>query len=188
MTRAIIFVDGENLTFRYQDMATNGSFTPEQYVVHEPNVFAWTPAVFSRMSVQPIRVNYYTAAVGDPSKLEGFANAIAKQRVPTNGIGLGYIELTPYVKPKDSQGRKTRVVDIAITKDLMRAALTTDIDAIVLMTGDGDFAQVVADVANNTSKQIFVAALSSGLSSELKRVGDGFQYLDAAFFSNAKLV
>ncbi len=69
-----------------------------------------------------------------------------------------------------------------ITIDVMRAALTMPIDGIFLLSGDGDYLQLVREVARS-SKQIYVGAFSSGLSEPLKTSVESFVDLDPMFFS-----
>lgn len=63
----------------------------------------------------------------------------------------------------------------------MRAALSTPVDVICLISGDGDYLPLIQEVTR-TGKRIYVAALSSGLNPQLIRSVDSFLNLDPLFF------
>ena len=68
--RSILFVDGENLTMRFQDMV-NAGFTPHEEVLHTPDVFVWHREFTRYHQLQRvIRVCYYTSLVGDDVALK----------------------------------------------------------------------------------------------------------------------
>ena len=64
---------------------------------------------------------------------------------------------------------------------MMRFAHNPGIDHIVLVSGDGDYLPLLAEVMR-LGKQVYVAALSSGLNGALRHSVDEFLNLDEVFF------
>jgi hypothetical protein len=71
--RWMLFVDGENLTMRAQDLAQQRDITLKPGKTYEPNVFIWLPGIPGRflsgirdMNLQPqaVRAYYYTSTTG----------------------------------------------------------------------------------------------------------------------------
>jgi uncharacterized LabA/DUF88 family protein len=75
------------------------------------------------------------------------------------------------------------VVDVTITMDVMRAALSMPIDGIFLLTGDGDYLPLVREITRSTSKQVYVGAFSTGLAREFRSCVETFVDLDTLFFT-----
>src|SRR5439155_273362 len=75
--RTLAFLDGENLTCRYQDIVTNGR-QPRKEVVHHPDSFVWHPGMTTWSYLDVIRVAYYTSIVGDEVALADLETKISK--------------------------------------------------------------------------------------------------------------
>jgi uncharacterized LabA/DUF88 family protein len=187
--KVITFVDGENIVFRYQSMRDAGWVPRTPELAHEPDCFLWLPAMSTHLKMNVVRVNYYTSVVGDDKRLAEVAEKISNVRYhwqagfPGATMDAGHGQLIPRIHKKAKQRHKSRAVDIHITMDLMRAALTMPIDAVCIVSGDGDYLQLVNDVVRGSSKQVIVAAFSDGLAEPLKSCADGFVDLDPMFFS-----
>ncbi len=180
----IAFVDGENLTLRYQEMLACGR-VPHDEVVHEKDSFVWVPTITRWTRMNLIRVLYYTSVVGDDDKVAGVVSKIGQTQFMSVGEGVvGTATLIPRVHKKPSNTKKSKVVDVDLTIDVMRAALSMPIDGILLLSGDGDYLQLVKEVTRS-SKQIYVGALSSGLASGLRNNVENFIDLDGFFFRDA---
>jgi uncharacterized LabA/DUF88 family protein len=182
--RILAFIDGENLTARYQQMLKDGRepLSEGERVIHERDSFVWVPTLTRWSVMDVIRVTYYTSVVGDDDKVARISRLIGQTRFSCyDSRHLGSAQLIPRVHKRSAKSNKTKVVDVDITIDVMRAATTTDIDGIFLVSGDGDYAQLVREVAR-TSKQIYVGALSSGLSESLRIGVEQFIGLDDMFF------
>jgi len=183
--RMMVFVDGENLVARYQAMLDSGR-KPSHEVHHRPNVYVWSPgAVWPGMSVV-LRATYYTYAVGSEEIVLEIANEIrALTYVQYNPPGhhlaprLGDT-LYPKVLRKVKNSRNAKGVDIQLTVDVLSNAYQNNLDVVYLITGDGDYAPLIAE-CQRQGKQVFVAALSSGLNQSLKVVADRFIDLDNYF-------
>jgi hypothetical protein len=70
--RSMLFVDGENITMRYQETLNSGR-EPREGVKHLPDTYVWIGYVthgpyFGLPNV--VRVHYYTSVTGDHDKIE----------------------------------------------------------------------------------------------------------------------
>jgi uncharacterized LabA/DUF88 family protein len=172
-----MFIDGENLLFRYQAMLAEGK-RPRNEVVHRPDEFVWSPHVFDHTGFDFVRATYYTSVVGDTDKLTALTGFIKAQGVRRGGI---YPLLHVCVFKKDAKAQKTRSVDINITIDALRHAFHNDADEFTFITGDSDFVLLVEAVMRE-GKYVRVMALSSGLLPRLQHAADNFWPLDDFFF------
>ena len=180
--RSILFVDGENLVFRYQDMVASGR-TPAQKVIHIPDVFVWHPDVLSWHGLGSVfRVAYYTSVVGDDQRVSDMSKAIAANTFssPTD-LGGTNGQLVPVVFKKPARSQKSRNVDIQIVIDVMRYAFTDEVDRVYIASGDGDYIPLLTEVMPR-GKQVEVLAFSSGLNDRLPYSVDRFELLDTPFF------
>ncbi|MBK8964293.1 MAG: NYN domain-containing protein [Candidatus Competibacteraceae bacterium] len=138
-----MFADGENLTFRYQEMLAAGKI-PRQDTVHVVDTFVWNSRL-TRSNYEAldnvIRVHYYTSATGDHDKIAALQEQLSQQKfVSPIGGSFHYGQVVPLVFKKLAQSKKTRNVDIQIVIDIMRYAFTDAIERIYLASGDGDYA------------------------------------------------
>ena len=180
--RSILFIDGENLVMRYQEMSASGKL-PDSRVVHIPDVFVWHPNVISWHALRKvIRVVYYTSVVGDEVRVKETKRAIAANTYFSDADdGRMHGQIVPVVFKKPSRSQKTRNVDIQVVIDVMRYAFTDEIDRVYLASGDGDYIPLLAEVMRR-GKQVEVLALSSGLNDQLPYSVDRFLSLDTVFF------
>jgi uncharacterized LabA/DUF88 family protein len=180
---AIAFVDGENLVCRYQEMAATRKRRSE--VSHFQDAVVWSPQITLWTYMDLIRVNYYTSVVGTDEKVRAIEQEIASItyscRVSDAGLA-GSAKLIPRVHKRLANSRKSKVVDVDITLDVMRTALETQVGAIFLLSGDGDYLPLVREVARRTAKQVWLGAFSSGLSEPLRDNVEAFVQLDSMFF------
>jgi uncharacterized LabA/DUF88 family protein len=183
--RSMLFIDGENLVMRFQDLLSAGR-RPRAEVTHIPDVFVWNPNLMSWFGLgSVIRVSYYTSVVGDDPRVVEARKAIAAQRFTSstdNGAVNG--QLVPVVFKKPARSQKTRNVDIQVVIDVMRYAFTDEIDRIYIASGDGDYLPLLTEVMRR-GKQVEVLAFSSGLNEALPYSVDQFNLLDGVFFESA---
>lgn len=183
--KAQVFVDGENLVMRYQAMVTAGE-KPKKGVIHVQDSFIWHANVttWSCMDIQ--RVTYYTSTTGDQAKLNELKTKIASTQFEfhyENGedVPAGSAQLLPRVFHKTTKKLKTRNVDINIAVDMMRAAHTSSVELLLLLSGDGDYLPVIEECMRN-GKSVWVCSFSSGLNSNLPVSVDLYETLDDVFF------
>jgi uncharacterized LabA/DUF88 family protein len=183
----MVFIDGENLVARYQGMLKDGR-TPLPEVRHRKDVYTWSQgAVWPGMSVV-LRATYYTYAVGSDEVILEAANEIrtltfAQYNPPGHHLSprLGDA-LYPKVLKKIKDARNPKGVDIQLTVDVLSNTYQNNLDVVYLVAGDGDYAPLIAE-CQRQGKQVFVAALSSGLNPSLKVIADRFIDLDNYFVS-----
>jgi uncharacterized LabA/DUF88 family protein len=186
LPRSILFVDGENLCMRYQEMLAAGS-SPRPGVVHLPDTFVWHSRMTRTDNFQLckiVRVCYYTSVVGDEPQVVEVKQQLSQIDFESRGDdGSMGGRIVPVVYKKPAKSRKTRNVDIQIVIDIMRFAFTDEIDRVYLASGDGDYLPLVQEVMRR-GKQVELLAFSSGLNGSLRYSVDNFYSLDDVFFSN----
>jgi uncharacterized LabA/DUF88 family protein len=181
LKKVVAFMDGENLVGRFQDMVTLGA-TPKSDVVHDQDSFVWHNDMTRWSDLDVIRVSYYTSVVGDEAKVAAVESKIGSTYFECRSANMiGRAKLIPRVHKKAAKSNKTKVVDVDITMDVMRATLTMPVDAIFLASGDRDYLPLLREVAKS-SKQVYLAAFSSGLGSGLRSSVEEFVDLDKIFF------
>ncbi len=182
--RTIVFVDGENLVFRFQDQLKAGRIAAPD-VVHEPDCFVWHPQITRVSAFGLFRVCYYTSVVGSDERLMEIRQKLSAitYNATTTGLGTAITgQVVPLVFKKLQQSRKTRVVDIHLIIDVLKYAHLNAIELIYLVSGDGDYLPLVNEVMRQ-GKQVYIGALSSGLATELRYSCDEFFDLDKFFFT-----
>ena len=180
--RTILFVDGENLVFRYQDEIKAGQVAADG-VVHEPDCFVWHPGITSVSEFGLFRVCYYTSVVGTDERVEEVKRKLASiifRAIPPGGGQLTG-QIVPIVFKKLQKSNKTRVVDIQLIIDVLKYAHSNAADLIYLVSGDKDYLPLITEVMRQ-GKQVYIGALSSGLAKPLTYSCDEFFNLDKFFF------
>jgi uncharacterized LabA/DUF88 family protein len=186
--RMMAFVDGENLTIRYEKSMAKGRQTHPQ-VSYKKNAYVWAEdAIFPDWN-QIVRATYYTSCQGDSNCLTTISQDISKLKfqqfsnayIPWLSERLGN-NLRAKVFKKPSQER-SKGVDIQITIDILTNTFNNNLDTVFIVSGDGDYAPVLEEVIRH-GKRVYVAALSSGLNRKMVDLADKFYDLDAVFFAN----
>jgi hypothetical protein len=182
MPRLMAFIDGENVVARYQTLIRTGR-RPHPKIVHVPDEFAWSPHLVLPGLMEPIRAYYYTSVIGDADRVREVEALIRAQLFCPNesqSAVKAYLYPRVFKKPKKSQ--KTTTVDIQLTVDALSHTFQNDLDAVLLITGDGDYVSLARQIVAR-GKRLFVAAFSVGLSTPLQASSDQFMDLDPAFVS-----
>ena|SRR3990167_153455 len=183
LVKSAMLVDGENLVFRYQSMVKDG-FKPRESVEHICDKLVWADGIERLWTTDFYRVSYYTSCVGDSLAIDGLKKRISNIGFELSGSQQSYfgkINLSPHVYKKEKSSNKTRLVDINICIDAMRYACSTNTDVIAILSGDGDFAELVKELQRH-GKKVCIGAFSSGLAEELTYLPDSFISLDKTFF------
>jgi len=189
--RVMFFIDGENLVLRYQDMLEEG-YEPLNAIKHEKDVYVWHTDVIRSADVgNIIRVNYYTSAQGDETRIVSLSKDIKKIEYVYNGppVGTGGSfggiqheqfkgHIFPHVFKKEAKETRSRLVDISITIDMLHYASRQILDAVYLVSGDGDFIPLIKEVMRR-GVRVYLMALSSGLNPKLPISGDEFECVDS---------
>ncbi len=173
----MVFVDGENLVFRFQEMLKQG-FRPVNEVVHEPDVFVWLPW-FTQIGLhhEILRVNYYTYVVGDNKRIENVGNIIRRQTFSRHEASLLPNALTPCIFKKENKSRSVKGVDIKLSVDMLSHVFRGNVDSVLLLSGDGDYVPLLEEV-RRAGVLVFVSAFSSGFNSALRDCADTVFILD----------
>lgn len=195
--RLMIFVDGENLVFRYQHMISHKDrprIPVKNSILHKPNVYIWHDNFsFDQRLHEIIRATYYTSAFGDDNKIKEAKDDIRKLTFKTHLNSTLPRTFTPHVFKKNKKNNKndsdsdnsyivkSKGVDIQLTVDILNHVHSNNVDTVLLLSGDGDFLPVISEV-QRCGKQCWVYAFSEGLSPELQYVPDKFICLDSTFF------
>jgi uncharacterized LabA/DUF88 family protein len=182
-TKIIGFIDGENLVSRYQDMLKDGR-VPNDEVIHIHDVLVWAPRCTANFYVDIARISFYQTVVGDYDKLNSVKESIrsVSYKYDESEDAEGHGILQPRVFKKQSRSAKTKSVDINLTVDVMRHALSSTFEGVQIFSGDGDYLPLVEEVGRH-GIQVWIYAFSKGLSKDLKNSADHFIDLDEYFFS-----
>lgn len=175
----MVLADGENLVCRFQELAATRN--PLQDVIHIPGVFVWRPSLAITIAWSPVRVNYYTSMVASDEKI-----AEIEGRISTTSVARyreASIQICPRIFKKESRSRKTKLVDMSICIDALRHSYHGHVEAILLLSGDGDYLPLIREVMRNGT-EMWLGAFSSGLDPKLSTAVDRFIDLDQQFFSS----
>jgi uncharacterized LabA/DUF88 family protein len=165
--RVQIFIDGSNLYHALRDDCGNTKLDYSKFSCLLAN------------KRKLIRAYYYTSTLDATRNL---AAAQAQQRF------LGSLRAVPYITIKHRPLKYNKGVpfekgvDILIATDMLTNALNDCYDTAILVSGDGDFAPVLDEIAHS-GKQIENAAFSSCRSDALISAADLFIELNKADLS-----
>ncbi len=175
--RMMIFVDGENLVFRYQTMLKQGRI-PNDGLFHLQDVAVWRPEFAALAQHHEIlRATYYTYVVGDEGRVTKVEDAIRQLKFSKHMASLLPNSLTPCVFKKPVKSRSGKGVDIKLCVDVLGHVYRGNTDAILLMSGDGDYEPLIEEVLRN-GVQVFLSAYLDGLNPRLRNLVDAFWELD----------
>ncbi|MHB1240777.1 MAG: NYN domain-containing protein [Gammaproteobacteria bacterium] len=185
LVKGILFIDGENLAFRYQEMLKAGR-KPKDGITHIPDIFVWHNNIANLWKIDFYRVLFYSSVVGDDVKIKEIKKNISQQifheEMEISRNYFGKLQIAPWIFKKQSQSHKSRLVDISITIDSMRFSYTNAADVLCFISGDGDFLNLYSELMRN-GKKVSVAALSTGLSESVRSSVDYFINLDDILFT-----
>ena len=109
LVKSILIVDGENLTFRYQEILKTGR-KPKDDVIHIPDVFVWHRDISRLWMLDFYRVLFYSSVVGDEPKIREIKDAISKQifheDMNQSHNYFGKLQIVPWIFKKESKSHK----------------------------------------------------------------------------------
>lgn len=178
----MIFIDGENLVFRFQEMLDQGRI-PLETVKHLKDIFVWEPSCTINYAFKHeiLRATYYTYATGDENAIKSIIQDIKEMRFAFDQRSAIPNCLYPCVFKKANKQRNGKGVDIKMTVDILNHIYSDNCDTVWLFTGDGDYLPVVEEVIR-AGKQLYLSSFSSGLNPELKAKADLYYCIDNHFF------
>lgn len=184
--RLMIFADGENLVFRYQQMLVQGWVPRSDGVTHIRDVLIWHQTFSQGIFLDEVlRATYYTYVVGDELKVKQVQETIKSLSFLGNRNSTLPMNLTPRVFKKPKASAKTKEVDIQLTVDVLNQIHSNNIDTVLLLSGDGDYIPLIEEI-QRCGKQCFVSAFSDGLNDQLRYIADKFYCLDHTMFPSGK--
>ncbi len=183
--KTFVFIDGENITMRYQAMIAEGRVAKRK-VKHVKDTFVWHPEITRWTMMDIVRLNYYTSATGDAMRLGALRREIANvfyeyDFSTEKHVSAASGQIVPKLFHKVTQSRKTRNVDINIIIDVMRTSNLRDCETLYIVSGDGDYLPLIEEVGR-LGKQVYLSAFSSGLNDRLVSSVDTYCELDDFFF------
>lgn len=160
MDRVIIFIDGGNFF--------NG--------IQELKIFFYNVAIEKLVNLlvdgrKLIRTYYYTVRPTDTSS----------KMYSVQMSSLDQLERSPYTKVR--YGRLTGIppkekgTDVFLAIDMLNLAYKNSYDTAILVSGDGDFVEVIESI-QSMGKQVENWAFHGRKSDNLLKVCDSFHYLD----------
>jgi uncharacterized LabA/DUF88 family protein len=168
----MMFVDGENLTIRAQEVAASEGRELIPGPHYRRDTHFWFPGEglggshklrFGRLQLarQSFRSYYYTAVQGDDITIESVKAA------------LQGIEFSARVFRKE-RGGKSKGVDVNLTTDVLTHAHQGNYQVCVLVAGDGDYVPLIEEV-KRLGRNVFVAFFrNNGMSPKLLLAADEF--------------
>ena len=145
--RLMIFADGENLVFRYQSMVTQGWVPRSDGVTHIPDVLVWHETFSQGVQLDEVlRATYYTYVVGDETKVRHVQELIKSLEFCGHRNSMLPKTLTPQVFKKPKSSIRAKWVDIQLTVDVLNHVHRDNLDSVLLLSGDGDYMPVIAEV------------------------------------------
>ena len=173
----MVFVDGENLVFRFQESLKRG-LKPREDLVHEPDTFVWA-ASFTTLAQQHeiLRTTYYTYVVGDDLRVSSIKKSMQSLRFDKHMASLLPTYLSPVVFKKENKSRSGKGVDIQLSVDVLSHVYRGNVDSILLLTGDGDFAPLIDEV-RRSGVLVYVSAFANGFNPSLRERADASYELD----------
>jgi uncharacterized LabA/DUF88 family protein len=184
--RLMMFIDGENMVFRYQSMLAKGWTPRDDDVCHIPDVLIWHSSFSQLVRMdEVIRATYYTYVVGDENRLTEVRNLIRTLSFSNHRNSALPNTLTPIVFKKSGRSTKAKGVDIQMTVDILTHVHRDNVDTVLLLSGDGDYIPVIQEVLR-CGKQCYVSAFSDGLHHDLPLIADQFYCLDGTMFPSGR--
>jgi uncharacterized LabA/DUF88 family protein len=179
----MVFVDGENLTMRYQAMVTIG-WEPRHDMIHRRNALLWHPGntqLALTGNHEVLRATYYTSTTGGLDEQNALREQIQGLTFSKNPDDRVINRLTGRVFHRDKNTNRSKGVDIQLAVDVLNHVHFNHVDTVYLLSGDGDYLPLVDEV-QRSGKQLYLAAFSDGLSTALKERADEFYCLDHNVF------
>lgn len=132
---AMIFVDGENLSIRYNELLNGKS--PKNHISFEKDIYIWSSQI-NRIRYNRycsfIRKYYYSSVQGDEDKVNE-----VKDKLKAIGIQSPIIF-------KKQKGKRSKRVDITLAVDMLKHAYNKNMDIAILVAGDEDYIPLVKAV------------------------------------------
>ena len=167
--RWMLFVDGENLTIRAQEIARDKDIALKNSSYFQKDTYIWPELMFQIETIlrgtkigPPIRSYYYASVVGDDERLS---------EIKTRLWRIGF---HPEVFKKQ-KNRKSKGVDITLTKDILFHAFMNNYDMAVIITGDADYLPVIEEIKRQGKLLYLVFIEGTNMDQNLIQSADLFE-------------
>lgn len=170
INKAMVFVDGENLSIRYkEELGTN---SPSAHIIYQPDVYVWSNT-FNRVYEDShilIRTHYYTSVTGDDDKVNEVIDILKSNRINSPRVF------------KKLKGFRSKKVDISLATEMLAHAHRNNYELAILIAGDADYIPLV-EAVRDEGKNVVLWFLESGLSKELQRTVDHYININKLLFA-----
>ncbi len=187
--KMMIFIDAENLVFRFQEMRKIYKICDHNYnsnVNHEEDVYIWWLSMVPCIGMhEVIRCTMYSYVQGDSEKIHQLERQIKLLSFNKHGNSTLPNNITPCLFKK-VRGTKAKGVDISICVDALSHGFKNHYDTAVILSGDGDYIKLIKEI-QSMGKQCYIGSFSHGCNPELKILPDYYFSLDDLFFLEKKL-
>jgi len=165
-TKAMMFIDGENLAIRYKELLKEvPDFKQLDHVSHREDVYVWSSYanIPNHVHCEVLRKYYYSAVQGDNDELEQVVYELKQCGIESPEI---------FKKKRD---RRSKRVDITLATDMLSHAHRKNYDIAILVAGDDDYVPLVRAIkAEGCRVVLWFLQDSKGLSKNLVNECDYF--------------
>ena len=162
-TKAMMFIDGENLAIRYKNRL--GEAQSQPYVNFLNDIYVWSryANIPHHSHCEVIRKYYYTAVQGDEPKIQDVEHQLKE-------VGIE----APRVFKK-SKGRTSKRVDITLATDMLTHAHRGNYEIAILVAGDDDYVPLVKAIKDEGCRVVlWFFEDDPGISKHLQMESDYF--------------
>lgn len=178
----MVFVDGENFTFRGQVVANKGKRALTRGPYWHKDIFLWVPSATAaiqpwtgqhlHLATKPLRAFYYTSVQGDAMRIQEVRESLRS------------LMFEPVVIQRLRDQRQSKGVDIALAKDMLVNAFHDNYQVAVLYAGDADYVPLIQEV-KRMGKVVYLGFFKDqGLADELRLECDSFFDVTEVFLAN----
>jgi uncharacterized protein (TIGR00288 family) len=115
--------------------------------------------------------------VGDDIRVSCVGSALRQQVFAKQTASLLPNFLTPCIFKKANRSLSGKGVDIQLSVDMMSHVYRDNVDSVLLLSGDGDYAPLLDEV-RRAGVRVYVSAFSDGFNPVLKESADAVNELD----------
>lgn len=172
----MLFVDGENFTYRAQELS--GS-TLRESDYHMRDCFAWFAG---KHAFEPLCFHEYPLDIGGYALCSFYYTSVqgsAEKHAQAVGA-LHKLGFQAHVFRKEANERRPKGVDIALATDFLANSFDKNFDVAVLVAGDGDYVPMVNE-AKRRGRAVYVVFFRSGLNERLRLAADVFVDIEDQF-------
>lgn len=165
-TKAMMFIDGENLAIRYKELLNaDPSLEQQSHVNYKEDIYVWSnyANIPHHIHCEVVRKHYYSAVQGDEDLRKTVIEELKECGIESPNIF------------KKLKGRSSKRVDITLATDMLSHAHRRNYDIAILVAGDDDYVPLVRAIkAEGRRVVLWFFQNSKGLSTNLVNECDYF--------------